>query len=75
MCAISVQICNLKIGHLSHLNDFHVFIRDNIRKPFTLCITQSLNIQIHSHLLYRLASFCIYMANKSGVAFSLFLSI
>ena len=25
-----------KIGPLSHLNDFHVFPRDNIRKPFTL---------------------------------------
>ena len=33
-----------KIGPLSHLNNFHVFPRDNIHKPFTLYITQSLNI-------------------------------
>ena len=38
---------------------FHVFPRDNIRKPFTLCITQSLNSQIHFHLLYWIALFCI----------------
>ena len=40
-----------------------------------LCITQSLNIQIHFHLLYWLASFCIKIANNSGVAFSLLFSI
>ena len=39
LCEISVQI-----GPLSHFNDFRVFPRDNIRKPFTLCITMSLNI-------------------------------
>ena len=55
LCEISVQI----IGPLSHLHDFHAFPCDNIHKPFTLCITQSLNIQIHFHLLYWLASFCI----------------
>ena len=38
-----------KIEPLSHLNDIHVFPRDNIRKPFTLCIAQSLNIQIQLH--------------------------
>ena len=35
LCEIFVQICNLKIGPLSHLNDFHVFPRDNILKTFT----------------------------------------
>ena len=58
-----------KIGPLSHLNGFHLFPRDSIRK--TLCITHSLNIQIHCHLLYWLASFCIKMTNNSGVMSSL----
>ena len=35
LCEISVQICNLKIGPLSHWNGFHVFHRDNICKAFT----------------------------------------
>ena len=48
-----------KIGPLSHLNNFHVFPRDNTRKPLTLCKTQSLNIQIHFHLLYWLVSLYI----------------
>ena len=42
----------VSIPDLCPLSYFHVFPRDNIRKPFTLCITQSLNSQIHFHLLY-----------------------
>ena len=34
LCEISVQICNWKTELLSHLNSFHVFPRDNIRKTF-----------------------------------------
>ena len=49
----------VSISNLCPLSYFHVFPRDNIRKPFTLCITQSLNSQIHFHLLYWIASFCI----------------
>ena len=49
----------VSIPDLCPLSYFHVFPRDNIRKPFTLCITQSLNSQIHFHLLYWIASFCI----------------
>ena len=36
LCKIYVQIDNLKNGPLSHLNGFHVFPRDNIRKTFTV---------------------------------------
>ena len=42
----------VSIPDLCPLSYFHVFTRDNIRKPFTLCITQSLNSQIHLNLLY-----------------------
>ena len=41
----------VSIPDLCTLSYFHVFPRDNIRKPFTLCITQSLNSHIHFHLL------------------------
>ena len=47
----------VSIPDLCPLSYFHVFPRDNIRKPFTLCITQSLNSQIHFHLLYWIALF------------------
>ena len=47
------------IHDLCPLSYFHVFPRDNIRKPFTLCITQSLNSQIYFHLIYWIALFCI----------------
>ena len=50
----------VSIPDLWPLSYFHVFPRDNIRKAFTLCITQSLKSQIHFHLLYWIASFCIY---------------
>ena len=49
----------VSIPDLCPLSYFHVFPRDNIRKPFTLCITQSLNSQIYFHLLYWIALFCI----------------
>ena len=65
----------VSIPDLCTLSYFRVFPRDNIRKPFSLCITQSLNSQIHFHLLYWIALFCIKMANDSGVAFSLLFSI
>ena len=44
---------------LCPLSYFHVFPRDNSRKPFTLCITQSLNSQIHFHFLKWIALVCI----------------
>ena len=50
---------DLSIPYLCPLSYFHVFPRSNICKPFTLCITQSLNSQIHFHLFYLIASFCI----------------
>ena len=65
----------VSIPDLCPLSFFHVFPRDNIRKPFTSCITQSLNSQIYFHLLNWIALFCIYMANNSGEAFSLLFSI
>ena len=65
----------VSIPDLCPLSYFPVFPRDNIRKYFTLCITQSMNSQKHFHLLNWIASFCIYMANNSGVAFSLLFSI
>ena len=37
----------VSIPDLFPLSYFHVFPLDNIRKPFTLCITQSLNSQIY----------------------------
>ena len=49
----------VSIPYLCPLSYFQVFPRDNIRKTFTLCITQSLNSQIHFHLLYWVALFCI----------------
>ena len=49
----------VSIPYLCPLSYFQVFPRDNIRKPFTLCITQSLNSQTHFHLLYWVALFCI----------------
>ena len=49
----------VSIPDLCPLSYFHVFTRDNICKSFTLCITQSLNSQIHFHLLYWIALFCI----------------
>ena len=49
----------VSIPDLCPLSYFHVFPRDNIRKPFTLCITQSLNSHIYFHLLYWIALFCI----------------
>ena len=45
----------VSIPDLCPLSYFYVFPRDNIRKPFTLCIAQSLNSQIHFHLLYWIA--------------------
>ena len=39
-----------KNGPLSHLNGFHVFPRDKIRKTFMLCITQYLSIKMHFEL-------------------------
>ena len=39
----------VSIPDLCPLSYFYVFPRDNIRKPLTLCITQSLNSQIHFH--------------------------
>ena len=30
------KLATLKVGPLSHLNGFHVFPRDNIRKTFTV---------------------------------------
>ena len=51
------------------------FLVTTSAKLLLLCITQALNIQIHFHLLYWLASFCIQIANNSGVAFSLLFSI
>ena len=65
----------VSIPDLCPLFYFHVFPRDIIRKTFTLCITQSLNSQMHFHLLYWIALFCILLANNSGVAFSLLFSI
>ena len=65
----------VSILDLCPLSYFRVFPRDKIRKPFTLCITQSLNSQIHFQLLYWIALFYIEMANNSGVAFSLLFSI
>ena len=49
----------VSIPDLCPLSYFYVFPLDNIRKPFTLCITQSLNSQIYFHLLYWIALFCI----------------
>ena len=49
----------VSIPDLCPLSYFHVFPRDNIRKPFTLCIAQSLKSQIYFHLLYWIALFCI----------------
>ena len=49
----------VSIPDLCPLSYFHAFPRDTIRKPFTLCITQSLNSQINFHLLYWIALFCI----------------
>ena len=65
----------VSIPDLCPLSYFHVLPRDNIRKLFTLCITQSLNSRIHVHLLYWIALFCIQMAKNLGVAFSLLFSI
>ena len=65
----------VSIPDLCPLSYFHVFPRDNICKPFTLFMTQSLNNQIHFHLFYWTALFCIYMANNSDVAFSLLFGI
>ena len=50
---------SVSIPDLCPLSNIHVFPRDNIRKLFTLFITQSLNNQIHFHLLYWIALFCI----------------
>ena len=47
------------IPDLCPLSHFHVFPWNNIRKPFTVCITESLNSQIHFHLLYWIALFSI----------------
>ena len=55
----------VSIPDLCPLSYFHVFPRDNIRKPFTLCITQSLNSQICFHLLYWIALF--YTGPRSAV--------
>ena len=65
LCEISVQICNLNIGPLSHLNDFHVFPCDSIRYPFTLRITQSFNIVIHFHLPYKENLFVMLIPSHS----------
>ena len=35
LCEISVQICNLKNWAMSHLNGFHAFPCDGMRKTFT----------------------------------------
>ena len=48
----------VSIPDLCALSYFNVFPRDNIRKPITLCITQSLNSQLYLHLLYWIALFC-----------------
>ena len=45
----------ISIPDLCPLSYFQMFPRDNIRKPFTWCITQSLNSQIHVHLIYWIA--------------------
>ena len=70
-----LKLVSGKIGPQLHLNGFHVFPRETSIKLLLFCITQSLNIQTHSHLLYWLVSFCIQMANNSGVAFSLLFRI
>ena len=62
----------VSIPDLCPLSYFHVFPLDNIRKPFTLCITQSLNNQIFFHLLYWIALFCIYWMNGKQFRCSVF---
>ena len=49
----------VSIPDLCPLSYFHVFPRDNICKPFTLCMTQPLNSQIYFHFIYWIALLCI----------------
>ena len=76
LCKIYVQICNLKkSGPLSHLNGFHVFTRDNIRKAFTVMHNPVFE---HSDTLSfaLLACFILYIHGKQFIrAFSLLFSI
>ena len=48
------------------------FPLDNIRKPFTLCITQSLNSQIYFHLLLKLLDYIILHINGKQFRCSVF---